>query len=234
MTFKPEDISPVNPIKSSPADKENIHPDPKAFNAYFKKNDSTTTPTPNSSKVSPFELVQSSPTAAQPASLHELMQKTEQAQKGLGDLATQLKAPELKNINKSPQAQALSNHLQEANKNLQAANQHLQKFTPNSTEQQQSSSLNPSLLSSGGSDELPPPGGLLGKLTQYVMQGQNHIREAQAKLMALKDKGAEQINPANMLLIQMSLYKAQQTIEMTSIMLSKMIEGLKNTMNTQL
>ncbi len=70
------------------------------------------------------------------------------------------------------------------------------------------------------------------KFLGMVTDGQNKLYEAQAQLRSLgKDKS---LQPGKMLLIQIKLAQAQQEIEYSSVLLSKMVDALKRVLSTQL
>lgn len=66
-----------------------------------------------------------------------------------------------------------------------------------------------------------------------IEDGQNQMASAQQHLQQIQADGG-QINPADMMLIQVKLSQAQQEFNFTSILLGKVTESLKTWMNIQI
>ena len=67
----------------------------------------------------------------------------------------------------------------------------------------------------------------------YLADGQQQLVSAQRQLQSLKAKG-DSLAPADFLLIQVKLNKAQQELDFTSVLLSNAVSGFKTLMNVQL
>ncbi|MBN1914483.1 MAG: hypothetical protein JW769_01170 [Parachlamydiales bacterium] len=67
----------------------------------------------------------------------------------------------------------------------------------------------------------------------YVTDGQNQLMEAQKTLQGLQAAGT-QLNPPELLLVQVKLAQAQQSLEYSSVLLSKLIDAIKQMMNIQI
>nr|NGX26748.1 hypothetical protein [Chlamydiota bacterium] len=79
----------------------------------------------------------------------------------------------------------------------------------------------------------PKGSGPLQKFLGLVTDGQNQLEAAKQKLTDLSAKG-EDLRPAEMLMIQIKLNKAQQELEYSSLLLGKAVDDLKMMMNIQL
>lgn len=75
--------------------------------------------------------------------------------------------------------------------------------------------------------------GPVGKFIGMVSDGENQLAAAQQKLEDLQKEG-KTLNPADLMIIQVKLSQAQQELNYTSILLSKVVESFKQMMNIQL
>lgn len=75
--------------------------------------------------------------------------------------------------------------------------------------------------------------GPIAKFLNYVTDGENQLNAAKAKLQDISKKG-ENISPSDMMLVQIKMNQAQQEIEYSSTLLSKVITSLTQILNTQL
>ncbi len=66
----------------------------------------------------------------------------------------------------------------------------------------------------------------------YVSDGQNQLLAAKAQLQELGQTGTA--NPADLMLVQIKLSQAQQELEYSSILLSKVVDIFKQMLNIQL
>lgn len=73
----------------------------------------------------------------------------------------------------------------------------------------------------------------LKEFMNLTMSAQSTFSDATDKIKKMAATGG-QINPADMLLLQAELNKASQNLEYSSIMISKVVEGFKTLINTQL
>jgi hypothetical protein len=71
------------------------------------------------------------------------------------------------------------------------------------------------------------------RFLNYVTDGENQLAAAQEKIMSMKDSG-EQLRPGDLLLVQIKMSQAQQEIEYSSVLLSKVIDAIKATLNIAL
>lgn len=191
----------------------------QSFQTYMDKANTAQIPGAPGSKVpsttSPFDLAaggKTNPLATGPT-MQSLMTQAMQAQTTLGDISNSLSTPNLKL--KQSQKYLLKNKLTSANAHLRSANSKL------------------------GTDpipaepETPSDGGPIGKFLGYVTDGQNQLEAAQQQLKSLNSTG-ENVNPAQLLLVQLKLNKAQQELEYSSIMLSNAVSDIKMLFGIQL
>jgi len=75
--------------------------------------------------------------------------------------------------------------------------------------------------------------GPLGRLFGYLSDGEMQLNTAQAQLNKMKANG-DTMKPADFMLIQIKLNQAQQELDYSSILLSKVVSGLTQLLNTQL
>jgi flagellar hook-basal body complex protein FliE len=82
-------------------------------------------------------------------------------------------------------------------------------------------------------NKMPP--GLTGvaRFVAMINDGQDQLAQVQQKLQQLAAKG-EQLSPGDMLSVQVKMGLAQQEIEYTSTLLSRVIQGITQIINTQL
>lgn len=162
--------------------------------------------------MSPFDLAHGQTTLAASPSYNTLLTQVNSTANTLGGIQNQLSYPNLKL--KDAHKYVLNDKLPEANALLRSANGKLGTEAPAPTP--------PS-----------PGGGPIMKFLNMVSDGQNQIEAAKFQIQKLKDKG-DSLNPADMLLVQVKLNKAQQLLDFSSILLSKAVDGFKQLMQTQL
>ena len=140
-----------------------------------------------------------------------LIGQARNAQDGLGTIGQQLQTPNLKL--KRSQAHLLKNKLQDTNEYAQAAADKLDVAT------------NPLQVPAGASP--------IGRFLAYVGHGQDQMESIQGELKRLASSNTE-IQPGAMLFIQVKMSQAQQEIEYSTTLLGKVIDSIKQIMNTQL
>lgn len=160
---------------------------------------------------SPAQVAQgpAAPTAG--PSMDSLVSQVSTMQDSMGNLQNQLKT---KNLQLSrPQQHLLRNKLSDTSTYLRAANGKLGIETP----------------------PMPSPqgGGAIERFINFISDGENQLNAAKQKIMEMKKNG-DKMNPADMLLIQVKMNQAQQEIEYSSTLLSKVITSLTQILNTQL
>jgi flagellar hook-basal body complex protein FliE len=140
-----------------------------------------------------------------------LLGQARSVQDGLGTVGQQLQTPNLKL--KRSQAHLLKNKLQDTNEYINSA---ANKLDVETTPQKGDASASP-----------------VGRFLAYIGNGQDQMNAVQKKLEELS-KTNGQIQPGDMLLVQVKMSQAQQEIEYSSTLLGKVIDSIKTIMNTQL
>lgn len=197
----------------TPVGQEQKQPPTQPFQAYMQEAQPNPLLETKTTQVSPFDLAHGQVPATGPT-MNTLLAQATQAQTTLGDLSTQLNTPNLKL--KQSSKYILKNKLASANAHLRSAGAKMG-VQPKEEEEEKKA----------------PVGGPLSKFLAMVTDGQYQMEGAQKMLQGLKDKG-ENISPADMLLIQIKLNKAQQELEYSSVLLSKAMDDIKMLMNIQL
>jgi hypothetical protein len=132
------------------------------------------------------------------------------ANTGLSNMQAQMQTPGLKI--RPQENSALINHMSQASDSLRAANGKL------GIEQ----------------GPIPPAGeGPFGKFMSLLTDGSSQIASAQNKLNEMSSSPTG-LNPAEMLLVQVKINQAQQQIEFSSVLLSKVVDDFKQLMNIQI
>lgn len=165
--------------------------------------------------ASPFELAKAgaAPLAAGPT-MATIQSQVVHAQASLGDLSNLLSTPHLKI--KPSTKYLLGSKLSDASQQLCTVNAKV-----------------------GGNPAEAEPQELLGgmgpiqKFLGYVSSGQAALASARKKIQELSER-ADSLNPAEMLLVQIKLNKAQQLIDYSSVLLSKAVDDMKMLFNVQL
>lgn len=185
----------------------------RSFTSYMKEGGQTNPlmATGKNPQVSPFDLSHGKVPSPGPT-LNSIQEQAKMATSTIGDINNQLNTPKLKL--KQSTKYLLKNKLNSANGHIQSA----------------STKLGAPLV---GEEEDKEGGGPLQKFVNLVTSGQRQLDSTQAHLAAIAAKG-EQMNPADMLMVQIKLNKAQQELEYSSMLLGKAIDDLKLMMNIQL
>jgi hypothetical protein len=212
-TPNPKDIIPEQSVKpitegEPKAPKDTVRP----FQPYMESGK----PNPlieagKSPQVSPFDLAHGKVPAPGP-NFNTIQEQAKAAHSTLGDISNQLNTPKLKL--KQSTKYLLKNKLNSAKGHIKSASEKL--GAPEIEE-----------------EELPKGAGPLQKFIGMVTDGQNQLEATQQKLAEISAKG-ESMRPADMLLVQVKLNKAQQELEYSSLLLGKAVDDLKMMMNIQL
>lgn len=160
---------------------------------------------------SPMDLARGSLPSPGSLSTATLLAQARQAQDALGHVSKQLQTKDLKF--KRSQNHLLKNKLQDAQGHLRGA---AAKLGVPQEEFKTSSSATP-----------------IERFLSYLNDGQEQMNGVQRKLEELSAKG-QQINPADMLAVQVKINAAQQEIEYASLLLSKVVESIRTVINVQL
>jgi hypothetical protein len=73
----------------------------------------------------------------------------------------------------------------------------------------------------------------VAKFLGYLTDGQNQLLQTKKTLEDIQAKGGD-MKPSQMMLVQVNLSQAQQEIEFSSVLLSKVVDALKQTLSIQL
>lgn len=213
-TPNPDKIDPTRPIMPSITDNkdkasgEEVRP----FKPYMEG----AQPNPlldagKAPQVSPFDLAHGKVPAPGPT-LNTIQEQAKMADSTLSNINNQLQTPKLKL--KQSTKYLLKNKLNSAKNHIKSASDKI--GAPAIDE-----------------EAVPAGSGPLNKFLSLVTDGQNQLDATQQHLSALAKKG-DQIKPADMLMIQIKLSKAQQELEYSSLLLGKAVDDLKMMMNIQL
>ncbi|QZA58374.1 hypothetical protein [Candidatus Rhabdochlamydia porcellionis] len=185
------------------------------FSSLMKTGESPLANTRKAPMISPFDLMQSGHSPiTQAATTDNLLTQVKHAHSTLGDISNQLNTPKLKL--RSSDKYLLKNKLNNTTANLRAVNAKL-----GTNEEKQEEAL-PAKFQ-----------GPLGRFMNLLADGQQQLVSAQKQLQSLKSKGSS-LAPADFLLIQVKLNKAQQELDFTSVLLSNAVSGFKTLMQVQL
>lgn len=161
-------------------------------------------------QVSPFDLAQGKVPAPGPT-LDTMQAQAKVAHASMGDITNQLNTPKLKL--KQSTKYLLKNKLTAAKGNILSASNKLGAPTVE--------------------DEQPKGTGALATFLNLVTSGQRQLQATQDQMTKIAAQG-KSMNPADMLLVQVKLNKAQQQLEYSSMLLGKSVDDLKQMMNIQL
>lgn len=140
-----------------------------------------------------------------------ILAQSKTTQDALGDVKNKLNTPNLKF--KRSQSHLLKNKLQDAHTHMRAASNKL--------------GLEPPPL------QMPTNPTPLDRFLAYVNDGQDQMVAVQEKLKEISNSG-KPMNPSDLLLVQVKMNQAQQEIEYSSTLLSKVIDSIKTIINIQL
>ncbi len=214
MTTPPESPSPdrspdrITPAKSTEAD-QTIRQPPGGvgFESHMQRG---AKPATEAGAPTPMEAARPSAMQAASPTVNTLLAQANTAQDSLGIVRQQLKTPNLKL--KRSQAHLLKNKLTDAQTYSRAVAAKLGVET---------AAANPST------------GGILERFLGYVGDGQNQMEAVQSKLQEMASSN-QQLSAADMMLIQAKMNIAQQEIEFSSTLLSKVISSITTIMGIQL
>lgn len=211
-----QDLNPKIPgadrIEVTPAvensDQENITGKP--FSSYMQE--SPTSSIEKGQNISPMDLARQSVLPGSTPTLDSVNSQMQTASSSLGDLQNKLNTPNLKL--KPSQKYLLRNKLTEANSQIR------------------------DVAGKAGVEVGPPVSPLsrnnpVSKFLALVTDGEQQINQAQQLMTDLAKKGGS-LRPADLLLMQVKLTKAQQEIEYSSVLLSKAVDDIKVLFNVQI
>ncbi len=189
-------------------------PTQQPFSSYMEETKNATlggsTKTP---LASPFDIAAGQTTLPATPTIETLSSQVVNAQSTLGDVNTYLSNPNLKL--KQSSKYLLKNKLGDANTHIRTA------ATRMGVEEKEQK------------EEISPGAGPITRFVSYVTNGQNMLESAKHKLNQMKELG-QNLKPADFLLIQVQLNLAQQSLEYSSVVLSKAMDDIKMVLNIQL
>jgi len=198
----------IEPGKRIDVEKTRVQPDGRLFQQYLEEGAGpakTTTPSP--AQLPPTPGLTTGP------SYDTILAQVNSAQGNLQVMQNHLSDnPNLKF--KRQQQYLLRDKLTSANQHLASANSKLGGQPPAPKEI---------------SDQASP----IEKFIGYVADGQNQLIAAKKQIESLKDQGPN-LNPSELLLVQVKLSQAQQEIEYSSTLLSKVVDTFKQMLSIQL
>lgn len=206
-TPSPDRIDPNKPIEPQTSARSNPTTD---FQSFMQGSQSAQTAASGGANVSPMDLAKPSQQTAAPT-FQSLLAQSNTIQDSLGTVQDQLNTPNLKL--KRSQAHLLKNKLNDANGYIRGAAAKLGVDTPPM--------------------KTPSHASVTERFMAYINDGQEKMNSIQEKLDEMMGKG-EDLNPGQMMLVQVKMGQAQQEIEYSSTMLSKVIDGIKQIFNIQL
>ncbi|NGX39496.1 MAG: hypothetical protein KR126chlam1_00825 [Chlamydiae bacterium] len=213
MPTPPDGIPPLKPTPSIAEGEQKMPTEAgRSFGSYMEGGETNPLLTSGQSpQVSPFDLAHGRIPAPGP-NFNTIQQQALTSQSTMGDISNQLNTPKLKL--KQSSKYLLRNKLTAAKKQILSASNKL--GAP---------------IEEG--EEAPAGAGPLQQFLSLVASGQNQLQAAQNHLTSLAKSG-KSMKPADMLLVQIKLSKAQQQLEFSSMLLSKAVDDLKMMMNIQL
>ncbi len=213
MTFVP-DSSPGRITPGKPLEPAGTTPQPQRdFQQYMQESPGGKMGQGPSgvSGQTPMNLAQGQALPGSPPTMDSIAAQARVAQDGLGQIGKQLRTPNL--AFKRSQAHLLKNKLTGAHDYIRQAGEKVGiEASPFAT---------------------PSGAGPLERFIAYVNDGQDQLLQVQQKLKAMSAKG-QQLNAAEMLSVTVKMNLAQQEIEYSSTLLGKVIDSVKQIMNTQL
>lgn len=201
----------IEPGKGIDTEKTRVQPDRTLFQSYMQEGAPAQGSRPTVG-MSPAEMAQMPSIQTAGPSYNTLLAQVNGAHQTLSGIQDQLNTPNLKF--KRQHQYLLKSKLNDANDHLASANARLGVPTQPST-------------------DTPDSAGPVVKFLAYVTDGQNQLLAAKSQLEQLNEKGG-QVSPSDMLLIQVKLSQAQQELEYSSTLLSKVVDFLKQMLSIQL
>lgn len=209
----PDRVTPTDPTESTPNIKggEKGPNSERTFDSYMKE-PTQTAAGKTQEGVSPFELSAQKPMQNQTPSMDSINNQMKSTSGVLGDIQQQLNTKNLKL--KQSQKYLLRNKLSEANAHIRTA-------------------ASKAGVEVGKAPTMSGRQSPVQKYLAYVTDGQNQLQSAQDKLKDLTESG-HHLSAGQMLLIQVKMNKAQQSLEYSSVLLSKAVEDIKMLFNIQI
>ena len=204
---KPEKIDPTKPLSSG----EEKESPTKSFKDVMGKTESPTS-TQESGKVSPMGLTESTPKVTGTPTTQSVIGQIDSASGVLGDISNQLNTKGLKL--KPSHKYLLRNKLTEANTHIRTAAKKV--------------GVNVGKSPSTISRQNP-----LTKFLAYVADSQEQLKETRNQITKISEQRGE-VNPGQLLLVQVKLNAASQSLEYSSVLLSSATNDIKTLFNIQI
>ncbi len=209
---KPDPISPDPSIGSTGKPAIPGQP-PEGFESYMQGAGKSATPPGAAAPNGPTPMSIPQGPALSPAapSVDSIIAQANTVQDSLGTVGEQLNH---KNLSlKRSQSHLVRQKLGDANSYIRAANAKIGVDSPEA--------------------KLPPGTSGISRFIAMVNDGQDQLVQAQDQLAKMAANG-QQLTPGDMMAVQVKMSLAQQEIEYTSTLLSKVIQSITQIMNTQL
>lgn len=204
----PDRITPSKPLEADQAIRQPSTG--QGFQAYMEKG-TAPTPTQTPTGPNPMELSRSMAPPTGTPTVNSLLSQAQTVQDTLGTVQKQLQTPNLQL--KRSQAHLLRNKLSDAREYSRSAAAKLGVETP---------PMEPS--------KVP---GMIARFLGYLSDGQDQFGAVQTKLQEMAATG-QQLNAADMMALQAKMALAQQEIEYSSLLLSRVIGAITTIMGIQL
>lgn len=166
---------------------------------------------PGGPAVTPMGIPQGPAISTAGVSFDSILAQSKNAQDSLGTVEQQLNDQNLKL--KRSQSHLVRQKLGDANSYIRAAGSKLGAEMPE--------------------QKMPPGLSGISRFIAMVNDGQDQLVSVQQQLQAMSAKG-QQLNPGDMMAVQVKMGLAQQEIEYTSTLLGKVIQSITQIINTQL
>lgn len=187
-------------------DEGKTKPDDKTFQKYMEEAPSAQRTT----AATPEEMMKTAKTTT--PTYESLLSQIDTSQSNMSQIQSLLKDPNLKL--KASQSRIVKNKLTDANNKIRSSAKQL------------------------GAKEIdkakiPPRSSPIVKFISYVANSQDQIQQVKEQISALASSN-KQISPADLLSAQVKLAQAQQALEYSSVLISKTLDGIKQTLNIQM
>lgn len=204
----PDRITPSKALEADQAIRQ--PPSGQGFQSYMEKG-SSPTPVGTPASPNPMELSRSMAPPTGTPSVNSLLSQAQTVQDTLGTVQKQLQTPNLQL--KRSQAHLLRNKLSDARDYSRSASAKLGVETPPM--------------------EAPKVPGMIARFLGYLSDGQDQFAAVQTKLQEMSASG-QQLNTADMMALQAKMALAQQEIEYSSMLLSRVVGAITTIMGIQL
>jgi hypothetical protein len=209
MSSPTDPTEPTGEAKPAAPKTQPLQPDTETFQAY-KEQAAKAPSAAESAQVSPMDLA-TKPGISTTPTFQTLTAQAQNAQDTLGEVQKNLNTQNL--TLKKSQTDLLNSKLTNANQYLAQANQKIGANVPAQT-------------------QVPEDANPITQFLGMVSDGQNKLAEANAALQNQKTQG--NLQPGDMMLVQVKLSQAQQEIEYSSILLNQIVSSFKQVLNIQM